>query len=127
MAYKRKSKKTKRHVDAAVAHVRSTFNNTVVTITTRDGDVLLSGSAGRLGYKGSRKSTPFAATQIGTNLAKDMLAMGVKDVEINLQGPGSGRDSVVRAIQASGLRISVLRDVTPLPHNGCRPPKKRRV
>ena len=126
MAYKRKSKKTKRHVDAAIAHVKSTFNNTVVTITTREGDVLLSGSAGRLGYKGSRKSTPFAATQIGTNLAKDMLAMGVKDVEVNLKGPGSGRDSVVRALQASGLRISVLRDVTPLPHNGCRPTKKRR-
>lgn len=127
MTYKRKSKKTKRQVDSAVAHVRSSFNNTLVTITTRDGDVLLSCSSGKLGYKGSRKSTPFAATQIGTTLAKDMQAIGVKDVEVNLQGPGSGRDSVVRAIQASGIRVSVLRDVTPLPHNGCRPPKKRRV
>lgn len=127
MAYKRKSKKTKRHVDSAVAHVRSTFNNTLATITTLDGDVLLSGSAGRLGFKGSRKSTPFAATQIGMNLAKEMQAMGVKNVEVNLQGAGSGRDSFVRALQSSGLHVSVLRDVTPLPHNGCRPPKKRRV
>lgn len=127
MTYKRKSKKTKRQVDSAVAHVKSSFNNTLVTISTRDGDVLLSCSSGKLGYKGSRKSTPFAATQIGNTLAKDMQGLGIKDVEVNLQGPGSGRDSVVRAIQASGIRVSVLRDVTPLPHNGCRAPKKRRV
>lgn len=128
MAYtKKKTKKLKKQVHSAIAHVRSTFNNTIVTITTPEGDVLLSGSAGKLGFKGSRKSTPFAATQIATNLAKDMQTMGVKDVEVNLQGPGSGRDSVVRALQASGLNITVLRDVTPLPHNGCRPAKKRRV
>jgi small subunit ribosomal protein S11 len=127
MAYKRKTKKVKRHVDSAVAHVRSSFNNTLVTITTLDGDVLCSGSAGRLGFKGSRKGTPFAATQIGMNLAKEMQTLGVRNVEINLQGAGSGRDSFVRAMQASGLHVSVLRDVTPLPHNGCRPPKKRRV
>ena len=127
MAYKRKTKKTKRHVDTVVAHVKSSFNNTLVTITTTDGDVLLSSSAGKLGYKGAKKGTPFAATQIGSSLAKEMSAFGVKNVEVNLRGPGSGRDSVVRSLQASGLNITVLRDVTPLPHNGCRPPKKRRV
>lgn len=126
MAYKKKTKKQKK-VDAVIAHVRSTFNNTMVTITTMDGDVLLSGSAGRHGFKGSRKGTPFAASQIASTLAKDMTALGVKTVEVNLQGPGSGRDSVVRALQGAGLHISVLRDVTPLPHNGCRAPKKRRV
>jgi len=126
MAYKKKTKKL-RKVDAAIAHVRSTFNNTMVTITTMDGDVLLSGSAGKSGFKGSRKGTPFAASQIATTLAKDMMTIGVKTVEVNLQGPGAGRDSVVRALQGAGLHISVLRDVTPLPHNGCRAPKKRRV
>ena len=89
--------------------------------------MLLRGSSGQLGFKGSRKGTPFAATQIGTNLAKEMLDMGVKLVEVNMKGPGSGRDSVVRALQSSGLNVTILRDVTPLPHNGCRPPKKRRV
>lgn len=127
MAYKKKTKKTKRHMTAAIAHIKSSFNNTMVTITTMDGDVVLSGSAGRLGFKGARKGTPFAATQVGNLLAKDMLTMGIKDVEVNLQGPGSGRDSVVRALQASGLHITLLSDVTPLPHNGCRSPKKRRV
>lgn len=127
MAYKKKSKKVKRNVESAVVHVKSSFNNTLVSVTTSDGDVLLRGSAGRLGYKGSRKGTPFAATQIATNLAKEMSTIGIKTVEINLQGPGSGRDSVVRAMQASGIHVGVLRDVTPLPHNGCRAPKKRRV
>ncbi|MFC1845750.1 30S ribosomal protein S11 [Candidatus Dependentiae bacterium] len=127
MAYKKKSKKVKRQVDSVMVHVRSTFNNTLVTVTTMEGDVLFRGSSGKLGFKGSRKGTPFAASQIASGLAKDMNAIGVKNVEVNLQGPGSGRDSVVRALQASGLNISVLRDVTPLPHNGCRPPKKRRV
>ena len=126
MAYKKKSKKKKRQFDSVVVHVKSSFNNTLVSVTTMEGDVLFRGSSGRLGFKGSRKGTPFAASQIGTGLAKDMTNIGVKNVEINLQGPGSGRDSVVRALQASGLNISVLRDVTPLPHNGCRPPKKRR-
>lgn len=127
MAYKKKSKKVKRQVDSAIVHVKSTFNNTLVAVTTMDGDVLFRGSSGRLGFKGSRKGTPFAASQIATGLARDMGSAGVKNVEVNLQGPGSGRDSVVRALQAAGLNISILRDVTPLPHNGCRPPKKRRV
>lgn len=127
MAYKKKTKKAKRHIDTAVVHVQSTFNNTLVSITTTDGDVLLTGSAGKLGFKGARKGTPFAASQVAGNLAKEMNTLGIKTVEVNLRGPGSGRDSVVRAFQSAGLNISVLRDVTPLPHNGCRPPKKRRV
>lgn len=128
MAYKKKTKKTKRHVDSVVAHVKSTFNNTLVSITTESGDVLLTGSAGRENFKGARKGTPFAATQIGLKLAKELTALhGTKNVEVKLQGPGSGRDAVVRALQASGLNITVLQDVTPLPHNGCRPAKKRRV
>lgn len=127
MAYKKKTKKQKRQVDLAVVHVKSSFNNTLVSVTTTDGDVLLRGSAGRLGFKGSRKGTPFAASQIAATLAKDMNSMGIRNVEVNMQGPGSGRDSVVRALQASGMMISVLRDVTPLPHNGVRAPKKRRV
>ena len=127
MAYKKKSKKTKRQVDSVIVHVKSTFNNTLVSVSTMEGDVLFRGSAGKLGFKGSRKGTPFAASQIANGLAKDMHSAGVKNVEVNLQGPGSGRDSVVRALQAAGLNITVLRDVTPLPHNGCRPPKKRRV
>ena len=127
MAYKKKTKKQKRHVDYAVVHVKSTFNNTLVSVTTPDGDVLLRGSAGRFGFKGARKGTPFAASQIASTLAKDMSTMGIRNVEVNMQGPGSGRDSVVRALQASGMMVSVLRDVTPLPHNGVRAPKKRRV
>ena len=127
MSFIKKSKKSKRQLTSAIAHVKSTFNNTLVTITSPEGDVVLSNSAGKLGFKGSRKGTPFAASQIAGALAKDMQAMGIKTIEVNLQGPGSGRDSVVRAFQGSGLHVSVLRDVTPLPHNGPRPPKKRRV
>lgn len=127
MSFTKKAKKAKRQLSLAVAHVKSTFNNTMVTITSPEGDVVLSSSAGKLGFKGSRKGTPFAASQIASGLSKDMQAMGIKTVEINLQGPGSGRDSVVRAFQGSGLHVSVLRDVTPLPHNGTRAPKKRRV
>ena len=128
MAYKSKSKKQKKmRIESAVAHVKSTFNNTLVSITTPEGAVLLRCSSGKLGFKGARKGTPFAATQIGLTLAKEMAPLGVRTVEVNLQGPGSGRDSVVRAFQSAGISVSVLRDVTPLPHNGCRPPKKRRV
>ena len=126
MAYTKKTKKQKRNVDSAVVHVKSTFNNTQVTVTSPEGDVLLGGSAGRL-FKGSRKGTPFAASQVASNLARDMKAMGIKNLEVNLKGPGSGRDSVVRSLQSAGFAINVLRDVTPLPHNGCRAPKKRRV
>jgi small subunit ribosomal protein S11 len=127
MAYKKKAKKAKRHVPAAIVHVKSTFNNTMATVTTPEGDVLARGSAGKLGFKGTRKGTPFAASQVGSVIAKEMATLGVKQVEVNLQGPGSGRDSVVRTLQSAGFNVTVLRDVTPLPHNGCRPPKKRRV
>lgn len=127
MAYKKTKKRQLKNVDTVIAHVQSTFNNTIVSITTPDGNVLLRGSSGQLGFKGARKGTPFAATQIANNLAKELQTMGARLVEINLKGPGSGRDSVVRALQSSGLTVTVLRDVTPLPHNGCRPPKKRRV
>ena len=127
MAYKKKAKKVRRQVSTAVVHVKSTFNNTLVAVTTPEGDVLLRGSSGKFGFKGARKGTPFAATQIGSTLAKEMLALGVKDAEINLQGLGAGRDAVVRAVQAAGVMVRVLRDVTPIPHNGVRAPKKRRV
>ena len=127
MAYKKSKKKQHKNIDSVVAHIKSSFNNTLVTIATTTGDVLLRGSSGQLGFKGARKGTPFAATQIANKLAKDMSVMGVRLVEVNMQGPGSARDSVVRALQASGMTITVLRDVTPLPHNGCRSPKKRRV
>ena len=127
MAYKKKIKKTRKNVDSALVHVKSTFNNTLVTVTTTDGDVLMGGSAGKMGFKGARKGTPFAAGQIAASLVKDMQLCGIKTLEVNLQGAGSGRDSVVRAFQGAGFGISVLRDVTPLPHNGPRPCKKRRV
>ena len=128
MAYKKKSKKKfAKNIERVIAHVKSSFNNTLVSITTTDGDVVMRGSSGQLGFKGARKGTPFAATQIANKLAKDLVGMGVRLVEVNLRGPGSGRDSVVRALHSSGLSVTVLRDVTPLPHNGCRPPKKRRV
>ncbi len=128
MAYKKKSSKKKQYknIETVVAHVRSTFNNNLVSITTTGGDVLLRGSSGQLGHKGSRKATPFAAQQVAGKLAKEATALGARSVEVNLQGPGSGRDSIVRAFQASGLNVTVLRDVTPLPHNGTRSPKKRR-
>ena len=127
MAYKKKSKKARTRIDSAIVHVKSTFNNTLVSVATTEGDILLRGSSGKLGFKGARKGTPFAASQIVTTLSKDMTGLGIRTLEVNLQGPGSGRDSVVRALQSSGFNISILRDVTPLPHNGCRPPKKRRV
>lgn len=127
MAYKKTKKKQYKNIDSVIAHIKSSFNNTLVTITSMTGDVLLRGSSGQLGFKGARKGTPFAATQIANKLAKEMSGIGVRLVEVNMEGPGSARDSVVRALQASGLSITVLRDVTPLPHNGCRSPKKRRV
>ena len=130
MTYKKKTKGKKKqfkNVDTVTAHVSSSFNNTLVAVTTTDGDVITRGSCGQLGFKGSRKGTPFAATQVGSKLAKELLELGVRNIEVNMKGPGSGRDSVVRALQSSGLTVTMLRDVTPLPHNGCRAPKKRRV
>lgn len=127
MSYKKKSRKVRRNVEMAVAHINSTFNNTLVSIATHDGDVMLQQSAGRLGFKGARKGTPYAASQVGATLARDMSSLGIKNVEVNLCGPGAGRDSVVRALQGAGIGVSVLRDVTPLPHNGTRARKRRRV
>jgi small subunit ribosomal protein S11 len=127
MTYVKKNKKQRVNVDNAKVHIKSSFNNTMVTVTTLKGDVLLRCSAGKLNYKGTRKGTPYAASQVGTALTKDMHAIGVKTVEINMQGIGAGRDSVVRAMQGAGFGITVLRDVTPLPHGGCRARKRRRV
>lgn len=127
MAYKKKTKKIKRTISLAVAHIKSTFNNTLVSITDTDGNVVLSSSAGKLGFKGAKKGTPYSATQVGSTIARDMIALGIKEVEVKMQGAGNGRDSLVRALQTSGLHVTALSDVTPLPHNGPRPPKKRRV
>lgn len=127
MAYTKKTKKKKIHVDSAIVHIKSTFNNTLVSITTDNGDVLLRNSAGRLGFKGARKGTPFAASQIGAALGREMITLGIKEAEANMDGPGSGREAVVRAIEAAGITIKIVRDVTPIAHNGARAPKKRRV
>ena len=125
---KRKIKKRDRRAPAnGVAHVRATFNNTIVTITDGDGNVISWASAGKAGFKGSRKSTPFAAQMAAESSAKEALALGLKRVEVWVKGPGSGREAAIRSLQAAGLEISAIRDVTPIPHNGCRPPKRRRV
>lgn len=127
MAYVKKNKKQRVNADSVIVCVKSTFNNTLVTVTTMTGDVLLRSSAGCLKYKGTRKGTPYVASQIGQSLTKDMHAMGVKQVEMTLQGIGHGRDAVVRSMQASGFQITSLKDVTPLAHGGCRPRKRRRT
>lgn len=110
-----------------VAHVKATFNNTVVTITDPAGNVLCQGSAGTIGFKGSRKSTPFAAQRAAEACAEKAIKMGMREVEVKVKGPGSGRESAVTALQAAGLKVSSIEDVTPIPHNGCRPRKRRRV
>ncbi|MDA0330070.1 MAG: 30S ribosomal protein S11 [Gemmatimonadetes bacterium] len=121
-------KKTKKVVEAeGVAHVRATFNNTVITITDNAGNTLVWASAGKAGFKGSKKSTPFAATVAGEQVGREAASMGVKRVDVRVQGPGSGRESAIQALASAGLFIKSILDVTPLPHNGCRPPKKRRV
>jgi small subunit ribosomal protein S11 len=110
-----------------VAHIQSTFNNTIVAITDSKGNVVSWSSAGRIGFKGSKKSTPFAAQLAAEESAKAALSMGVRKVEVLVKGPGAGREAAIRSLQAAGLDISSIRDVTPIPHNGCRPPKRRRV
>src|SRR5947209_20499323 len=122
-----KKKKVRRNVTVAVAHVRATFNNTTVTITDTKGDTLCWASAGTTGFKGSRKSTPFAGQMAAQQAAEKASKFGVKEIEVKVKGPGSGRESAITALQAAGLTIKSIEDVTPLPHNGCRPPKKRRV
>jgi small subunit ribosomal protein S11 len=114
-------------VDRGVAHIRSTFNNTIVTITDPQGNTLAWSSAGQVGFKGSRKSTPFAAQLAAETAAKGAMEYGLKEVEVLVKGPGSGREAAIRSLQAAGLEVSLIKDVTPIPHNGCRPPKRRRV
>ena len=120
-------RKTRRNVTVGVAHVKATFNNTTVTITDTKGDTLCWASSGTTGFKGSRKSTPFAGQMAAQQAAEKALKFGVKEVDVRVKGPGSGRESAITALQAAGLTIKSIEDVTPLPHNGCRPKKRRRV
>jgi small subunit ribosomal protein S11 len=120
-------RRVRRVSSQAIAYVKATFNNTIVSVTDLNGDVLCWTSAGGIGFKGSRKSTPFAAQRTAENCAQKAQKMGVRSVEVRVNGPGSGRESAIRALQAAGLEIKAIEDVTPLPHNGCRPRKKRRV
>ncbi len=130
MAKKRRrtAKKVKKTVTSGIAHIQATFNNTIITITDKEGNVLTWSSGGTEGFKGTRKSTPYAAQIAATNAAKKAMdEYGLQEVEIWVKGPGSGRESAIRSIQAVGLKVKAIKDVTPIPHNGCRPPSKRRV
>jgi small subunit ribosomal protein S11 len=120
-------RKVRKNVVRAIVNIKATFNNTLITIADMDGDVICSSSAGCVGFKGSRKSTPYAAQQAAQRCANTAMRNGVREVEIKVKGPGSGRESAISALQGAGLRIASIEDVTPLPHNGCRPPKRRRV
>lgn len=129
--HKPKKKKTKKkvakNIPSAIAHIQATFNNTIVTITDKSGNTVCWASSGGSGFAGSKKSTPFAAQVAAEVAAKKAMEHGVKEVEVYVKGPGAGRESAIRALQAAGLTISLIKDVTPIPHNGCRPPKRRRV
>jgi small subunit ribosomal protein S11 len=120
-------KRERKNVPVGVAHIQSTFNNTIVTISDAQGNVLAWSSAGQAGFKGSRKGTPFAAGLAAEAAARKAMEHGVKQVEVFVKGPGAGREAAIRALQAAGLEVNLIRDVTPIPHNGCRPPKRRRV
>ncbi len=120
-------RKARKNVVRAIVHIKATFNNTLITITDLEGDTICSSSAGCIGFKGSRKSTPFAAQQAAHNCANTAVRNGVREIEIRVKGPGAGRESAISTLQQAGLRIASIEDVTPLPHNGCRPPKRRRV
>ena len=122
----RKDKKKKQRVSKGVAHIKATFNNTIVTITDENGNAVSWASAGALGYKGSKKSTPFVAQLVATKAAESAKLCGVATIDVEVKGPGAGRESAVRALEAAGLSISTITDVTPVPHNGCRPPKRPR-
>lgn len=124
---KSRKRRVKKHIESGVAHIHSTFNNTLVMITDVNGNAVAWSSAGALGFKGSRKSTPFAAQMAGEAAAKEAMEHGMKTVEVAVKGPGSGRESAIRSLQATGLDVTAIRDVTPVPHNGSRPPKRRRV
>ncbi|RMH04373.1 MAG: 30S ribosomal protein S11 [Nitrospirae bacterium] len=127
MSVKKGKKKEKKIVQAGIAHIQASFNNTLVTITDMNGNTIVWSSAGSLGFKGSRKSTPFAATKAGEAAGRKAMEHGMRQIDVYVSGPGAGRESAVRALQAAGLRVNLIRDVTPIPHNGCRPPKRRRV
>ena len=129
MARKQQSRKrrVKKNIQNGVAHIRSTFNNSIVTITDEHGNAVSWSSAGALGFKGSRKSTPFAAQMASEAAAKQAMEHGMKYVDVTVKGPGSGREAAIRALQSAGLEVTSIKDVTPVPHNGCRPPKRRRV
>ncbi|MBE3591311.1 MAG: 30S ribosomal protein S11 [Firmicutes bacterium] len=123
----RARKRERRHIDRGIAHIRSTFNNTIVTITDPAGNTISWGTAGTQGFKGSKKGTPFAAQLAAERAARAAMDAGMREVEVYVKGPGAGREAAIRALQAAGLEVSVIKDVTPIPHNGCRPPKRRRV
>ena len=129
MARKQQTRKrrVKKNIEAGIAHIRSTFNNTIVTITDMQGNAIAWSSAGALGFRGSRKSTPFAAQMAAEAAAKTGMENGLKTLEVTVKGPGSGREAAIRALQAAGIEVTAIKDVTPVPHNGCRPPKRRRV
>ena len=120
-------RKEKKHVETGAAHIRSTFNNTIVTITESNGNTISWASAGGLGFKGSRKSTPFAAQMAAEQAAKVAIEHGMRSADVFVKGPGAGREAAIRALQAAGIEVSSIKDVTPIPHNGCRPPKRRRI
>jgi len=123
----RARKKAKKNVAEGIAHIHASFNNTIVTITDADGAVVAWSSAGGIGFKGSRKGTPFAATQAAISAGNAAKAVGMRSIDVRVKGPGAGRESAIRALQTIGIEVKSIRDVTPIPHNGCRPPKKRRV
>ena len=128
MAQRKKgARKDKKHVNVGVAHIQATFNNTMVSITDPNGNVVAWASAGSLGFKGSRKGTPYAAQMAGESAAKKAIDVGMKQLDVFVKGPGSGRESAIRALQIAGLEVNLIKDVTPVPHNGCKPPKRRRV
>ena len=122
-----KKRRERKNVEKGVAHIRSTFNNTIVTITDMQGNAIAWGTAGEMGFKGSKKSTPYAAQTAAEHAAKIAVDQGMKTVEVLVRGPGAGRESAIRALNTAGLEITMIKDVTPIPHNGCRPPKRRRV
>jgi small subunit ribosomal protein S11 len=120
-------KKERKNIEKGQAHIKSTFNNTLVTLTDMQGNALSWASSGQLGFKGSKKSTPYAASMVAEQAAKGAMEHGLKTIEVYVKGPGSGREAAIRSLQAAGLEVSMIKDVTPIPHNGCRPPKRRRV